>query len=120
MPIYAFQFIVIISSTALADRFRRSRIIICIAGNLIALLGVLLIRQLPSDNLGGHFAGLMLVMASTNNFPLFLSLISSNVGGFTKKATANATFFIAYCAGNIAGPQLYIPSEEPEYQVRFS
>ncbi|KAJ5365462.1 hypothetical protein N7517_008348 [Penicillium concentricum] len=120
LPIYAFQLFIILSSTALAHRLRRSRLIICMAGNLIAIVGVLLIRQIPFTNKAGRLVGLMLLFASSNNFPLFLSLISSNVGGFTKRATSNAVFFIAYCAGNIAGPQLYIASEEPVYQTAFT
>lgn len=40
------------------------------------------------------------------------------MGGLTKRATPNTTFFVAYCAGNIAGRQLVLTSEKPEYQVR--
>lgn len=117
MPLYAFQFIMVIGSTILAHRLKRSRLFICVGGNIIALVGVVLIRQLPLSNRGGRYCGILLVMAFCNNFPLVLSLISSNVGGFTKRSTTSAVFFIAYCVGNLAGPQLFIPSEGPEYTV---
>jgi hypothetical protein len=65
----------------------------------------------------GRYAGVLVLVASTNIFPLMLSLISSNVAGFTKKATVNAVFFIGYCAGNIAGPQFFVAAEAPNYQV---
>ncbi|KAJ5488434.1 hypothetical protein N7453_011888 [Penicillium expansum] len=42
-------------------------------------------------------------------------LISLNVAGFTKKSTVSALMFAAYCIGNIAGPQFFLPSEEPLY-----
>ncbi|KAJ9622827.1 hypothetical protein H2204_011436 [Knufia peltigerae] len=120
MPVYGFQFISIMVSSFLARRFRRSRIIIIICGSLIALFGAIIIMKLPYSNKGGRFVGLMMLMASTNGFSLTLSLISSNVGGFTKRSTTNAIFFIAYCAGNIAGPQLYKAKEKPKYTTAFT
>lgn len=45
-------------------------------------------------------------------------MISSNVGGFTKRATVSSIVFICYCAGNIIGPQLFFEDEAPKYQVR--
>lgn len=88
-----------------------------IGGYLVALLGVLLIRQLPVTMKAGRYVGVLLLVASSNIFPLMLSLIASNTAGFTKKATVNAIFFIGYCAGNIGGPQLFIAKEAPTYQV---
>ena len=44
-----------------------------------------------------------------------ITLISSNVAGFTKKATCSAMVFIAYCVGNIVGPQFYFSSQAPAY-----
>ena len=35
----------------------------------------------------------------------------------TKKSTVSAMLFIAYCIGNIVGPQFYLASEEPTYDV---
>ena len=34
--------------------------------------------------------------------------VSSNVAGHTKKVTTNAMFLIAYCVGNLIGPQTFI------------
>ncbi|KAH6991399.1 major facilitator superfamily domain-containing protein [Ilyonectria sp. MPI-CAGE-AT-0026] len=120
LPIAAFQFVVIFVSTLLADKFRRSRCIVIIGGYLVALLGVLLIRQLPVTMKAGRYVGVLLLVASSNIFPLMLSLIASNTAGFTKKATVNALFFIGYCAGNIGGPQLFIAKEAPTYQTAFT
>ena len=51
--------------------------------------------------------------------PLLLSLVGSNYKGSTKKLAVTAVLFIAYCAGNIAGPQLFKESEAPHYNTAF-
>lgn len=51
--------------------------------------------------------------------PLLLSLVGANYKGSTKKLTVTAVLFIAYCAGNIAGPQLFKESEAPHYNTAF-
>ncbi|KAG5742947.1 hypothetical protein H9Q70_014337 [Fusarium xylarioides] len=63
---------------------------------------------------------LIICASCANVFPMMLSLISSNVAGFTKKSTVNAVFFLGYCAGNIAGPQFFIPTEAPKYGTAFT
>lgn len=88
-------------------------------GNVLSLLGVLLIRQLPTQNIAGRYIGATLLYSNTSTVPLLLSLIASNVAGFTKKSTVNAVFFIGYCVGNIAGPQFFIIAEAPSYPVRI-
>lgn len=40
-----------------------------------------------------------------------LTIVSSNVAGYTKKQLTAAVIFIGFCAGNIAGPQTFITSE---------
>jgi uncharacterized membrane protein len=54
-----------------------------------------------------RLAGFYLTTAYVANLPLSLSLITSNVAGFTKKSTVILFTFIAYCVGNIAGPQFF-------------
>jgi hypothetical protein len=44
---------------------------------------------------------------------VLLSLVASNVKGNTKRAIVNAMFFIGYCAGCIASPQLW--TNRPKY-----
>ncbi|KAF5671944.1 allantoate ureidosuccinate permease [Fusarium denticulatum] len=78
------------------------------------------IVNLPSTNSAGRYIGLILCASCANVFPMMLSLISSNVAGFTKKSTVNAVFFLGYCAGNIAGPQFFIPTEAPKYKTAFT
>lgn len=42
---------------------------------------------------------------------------ASNVGGYTKRTTATAFVFLAYCIGNIIGPHAFLGSEAPIYQT---
>jgi ACS family allantoate permease-like MFS transporter len=50
-------------------------------------------------------------------FPLSLSIIASDVAGYTKKTIVSAILFLAYCAGNISGPQVFFAREAPHYQT---
>ncbi|KAI8718241.1 MFS domain-containing protein [Fusarium sp. LHS14.1] len=120
MPLAAWNVIVVIISAWVAKKFRKSRCLVSMAGVALSLIGTVLVRQLPATNRAGRYAGIILCASSVNTFPMMLSLISSNVAGFTKKSTVSAIFFIGYCAGNIAGPQFFIPSEAPKYTTAFT
>lgn len=39
----------------------------------------------------------------------------ANTSGHSKKLTMNALFFLAYCVGNIIGPQTFRSSDAPSY-----
>ena len=62
---------------------------------------MILIIALPLRDNGGRLAGCYMMQVSTTSFVLLLSLISSNVAGYTKKTTVAALFLMAYCAGNV-------------------
>lgn len=51
--------------------------------------------------------------------PLALSLVQANYRGTTKRATVTAMLFVAYCAGNMAGPQFFLTREAPTYGTAF-
>lgn len=61
------------------------------AGNLaIAVAGAAMVRQLPSSMKWARLAGICMAGGYAANFPLIMSLMSGNFGGFTKKTTVNA------------------------------
>lgn len=39
------------------------------------------------------------------------------MGGYTKRVTATALVFLAYCVGNIIGPHAFLASEAPVYET---
>lgn len=84
------------------------------SGLVIAMIGMLLIVCVtnPTPRLAGYY----LTQASPTPFVALLSLISSNVAGYTKKTTVAALYLIAYCAGNIIGPQTFRPQDKPAYR----
>jgi MFS transporter, ACS family, allantoate permease len=84
-------------------------------GLCTALLGVILIVVLPLGKSSGRLAGYYLTQASPTPFVAILSLIATNVAGYTKKTTIAALYLIGYCVGNIIGPQTFRPKDAPRY-----
>jgi ACS family allantoate permease-like MFS transporter len=82
------------------------RILISMIGLCTAMLGMILIVALPLSNNSGRLAGYYLTQASPTPFVALLSLIASNVAGYTKKTTVAAMYLIGYCVGNIIGTYL--------------
>ncbi|KAH0490712.1 hypothetical protein TgHK011_002169 [Trichoderma gracile] len=99
----------------LGDRMG-SRILVCMSGLVVAMIGVIMIVAIPLDKPAGRLAGYYLTQASPTPFVALLSLISTNVAGWTKKTTVAAMYLVAYCVGNIIGPQTFRPEDAPEYR----
>lgn len=119
MPMGAAQIVFLILSSGVTTFVPSTRIAMMILNAAVSTIGMILVWKLDLDNQGGRLTGLTLGSVFAVNVPLSLSLISSNVAGFTKRSVVSALLFVAYCAGNIAGPQFYTTSEEPEYPVSF-
>lgn len=111
----AVEVVSLIAWGLLTQRFKNSRIAIAAFWLAVALLGIILIVALPLDNRGGRLAGYYLTQASPAPFVAILSLISTNVAGYTKKTTVAAMYLIAYCIGNIIGPQTFRSNDYPRY-----
>jgi MFS transporter, ACS family, allantoate permease len=110
----AVEVITLVVGGYLGDRFG-NRIIVSSSGLILSIIGVALIVGLPLDNNSGRLGGYYLTQASAMPFVAFLSLIATNVAGYTKKTTVAAMYLIAYCVGNIIGPQTFRPKDEPRY-----
>ncbi|XHG03981.1 hypothetical protein AWENTII_007264 [Aspergillus wentii] len=117
MPLGGAQVFFLILSSAVATYVPSTRIIMMIFNTTASMVGMILVMKLADDNMVGRLVGLSLGAVFATNIPLSLSIITSNVAGFTKKSTVSALLFIAYCVGNIVGPQFFIDSEEPSYPV---
>ncbi|KAE8393262.1 major facilitator superfamily domain-containing protein [Aspergillus alliaceus] len=98
-----------------AGQYTNQRLL-CSAGGLItAIVGMVLIVALPLSNNIGRLIGYYMTQASPTPFVALLSMVSSNVAGYTKKTTVAALYLIGYCAGNIIGPQVFRPKDAPRY-----
>lgn len=117
MPIGAAQLVFLVLTSGFATLVRSSRILMMILNTAASMIGMIMIWKLEEDNRAGKMTGLCLGAVFAANIPLSLSLISSNVAGFTKKSTVSALMFVAYCVGNIVGPQFFLPTEKPGYPV---
>ncbi len=94
----------------------------CILIALVVLppiVGSALISNRAAIPHGVSLFGYFLLASGPAALPLLLSLVQSNFRGVTKKMTMTALLFVAYCAGNIAGPQLFIAAEAPTYDTAF-
>ncbi|WPB06862.1 uncharacterized protein RHO25_011522 [Cercospora beticola] len=99
----AVEVVVLLVTGFLGDRLG-SRILTSSGGMILAILGMALIVGLPLEGYNNaRLAGYYLTQASPTPFVCFLSLISTNVAGYTKKTTTAALYLIAYCVGNIIG-----------------
>jgi MFS transporter, ACS family, allantoate permease len=85
----AVEIVALIVCGYLGDRYK-NRILVATSGLFIAILGMALIVGLPFGSNNGRLAGYYLTQASPTPFVAFLSLISSNVAGYTKKVSQAA------------------------------
>lgn len=115
MPSGAAQLGFVVVSSVLCSWIPNIRTVTMVCLTLISLLGMALMYALDPNNQEGRMAGFCLSLAFSANMPLAMSLITSNVGGFTKRATVNACVLIMYCVGNIVGPQFFSVDEAPRY-----
>lgn len=86
----------------LGDKYS-NRILISCSGLVLAIIGMVLVVALPASQNAGRLVGYYLTQASPTPFVALLSLIATNVAGYTKKTTVAALYLIGYCAGNIIG-----------------
>ncbi|KAL4865238.1 hypothetical protein BDV12DRAFT_154653 [Aspergillus spectabilis] len=116
---YVMQGVLVHLSTAGCSWFENSRTYWMVWNSALSIVGAAMARQISPDNVWARFMGYCLANAYSVNFPLTLAMSTGNIGGFTKKTTANAMIFIGYCAGNIVGPHLFFADEAPSYPSGF-
>lgn len=81
---------------------------------------MLLIWKLNPEEQVGRMVGLSIGIVYAINLPISLSIVTSNVAGFSKKSVVSSLLFISYCVGNVIGPQFFLASEEPSYPVSYA
>ncbi|KAF1932517.1 allantoate permease [Didymella exigua CBS 183.55] len=101
----------------LASRLPNARTYIMVLYLCPTIIGTCLIWRLPRSNLAGNLAGYYMIGAYVGSLVIALQLPASNVGGYTKRTTSTAFVFLAYCVGNIIGPQAFIAKEAPKYET---
>ncbi|KAJ5752588.1 hypothetical protein N7520_009505 [Penicillium odoratum] len=117
MPAGFFVFLFVLSTTFLSSKLPNARCLIIAAVNVISITGAAVIYS--CNSVGAKYVGLCLLNVFSSGMPLSMALVSSNTGGFTKRATVTTVLFTCYCAGNIIGPQLFFAREAPRYKSGF-
>ncbi|KIW16529.1 hypothetical protein PV08_06584 [Exophiala spinifera] len=85
-----------------------SRLTLSLVATAVALAGSIMLYAVNLNHRWALISGFWLMTGFIpNSFILGLGTVSANIGGHTKKLTAQAVFFICYSVGNIVGPQLY-------------
>lgn len=102
--------------TALIPNFRLG---VSLISNCVVLIGASLISALPTSMNLSRLAGLYIMYVNTITYIMVMSMISTNVAGFTKKATCGVMVFIGYAIGQIIAPQFFISTESPSYPTGF-
>lgn len=103
----------------LAGRFRQAHCLLLVLVVLPPVAGAALIYARAHTSRPAQLVGYFLLAPGPAAMPLALSLVQANYRGVTKKATVTALLFLAYCAGNIAGPQFFKAAEAPTYDTAF-
>lgn len=85
-----FQGVFVLIGTYGSTRFRNARTYFMAWNLAVALVGAVMIREIHPSQIWARFMGYCLCIAFSANFPMVLSMSSGNIGGFTKKNTANA------------------------------
>jgi MFS family permease len=119
IPYSVITVIAIAGTGWLAGRYRSLNCALVALIVLPPIVGSALISSRSHLAKGVSLFGYFLLSVGPCALPLILSLVQSNYRGVTKKMTMTALLFIAYCAGNIAGPQLFLSTEAPNYGTAF-
>lgn len=112
MIAYVFQLIFVLIATIGSTYIKNTRTLWMIFDMAFAIAGSAMVREIHG-NKWGRFFGYCLTMGYTPNLPIILSMLSANIGGFSKKMTVNAMVSVRLSKLKL----IFIPDvcpEEPE------
>ena len=119
IPGGAVQFVSILAGSYICKHWPNTRCLIMTVANVICIIGAALLVTLPSNNKWGRLVALWMCYFQGLGFSMSLTIVSSNIAGYTKKQLTGAALFTGYCVGNIIGPQTFKDSEKPGYKSAY-
>ncbi|KAE9368156.1 MFS general substrate transporter [Stipitochalara longipes BDJ] len=119
IPGGAIQFLSILLGGWIATKWPGTRCLVMVVANTICIIGSGLLVGLPASNKWGRLVALWLCYFQSLGFSMSLTIISSNIAGYTKKQLTAAVVFIGFCIGNAVGPQTFIDKEAPGYHTAY-
>ncbi|KAH7159655.1 major facilitator superfamily domain-containing protein [Dactylonectria estremocensis] len=106
-PLGGLCFIVILTTGYLGSKFSNIRILMLVLTCLPVIAGCAIIWKSEwSYQAAAPVVGYSITGFFGGTVSLIITVGMSNVAGHTKKSFMAATIFVAYCVGNIVGPQL--------------
>ncbi|KAF2753541.1 putative allantoate permease [Pseudovirgaria hyperparasitica] len=118
LPASVIAFTTIFVTGRLAGKFANISLYLIGAIVLFPLTGSAIIYSVTPSR-GVKLFGYYLMSTGPGALPLSLSLVGVNYKGSSKKMTMTALLFVAYCTGNLAGPQFFKENEAPHYPTAF-
>ncbi|KAL2823337.1 MFS general substrate transporter [Aspergillus cavernicola] len=76
--------------------------------------------NIPSANKWGRLVAYWLINSYAVTWPFTLTIIGQNIAGHTKRAATNVLLFVAFSAGNIAGPFFFRDQDAPGYVLAIT
>ncbi|KEF57582.1 uncharacterized protein A1O9_05500 [Exophiala aquamarina CBS 119918] len=111
MPASAVAIVSMVSSGIFGTFFPRRRILIAILYLLPSLAGNIILWKSDRSSKGALLAGLYISTTLYGALVQEFALLSSNIGGHTKKTVINATIFALANLGGFSGPWAYEGNE---------
>ncbi|KAF6803233.1 MFS transporter [Colletotrichum sojae] len=116
IPQGAFQVLWILTGTFTATKLRNQRTTVMALWLIPTIIGCTMMWKLDRQHHKiGVLFGYYIVGAFVASLVLALQMPATNLGGYTKRITASAIVFTAYCVGNIIGPHAFLAKEAPLY-----
>ncbi|KAJ5981894.1 hypothetical protein N7522_013522 [Penicillium canescens] len=116
MPSGAISIIATVGATYLIGAIGHRSYMIAII-TIPSILGAGLLLGLGEQYKVGKLFGVYLLNACPAMLPIIYSWNSANTSGYTKRAMRNALTLMAFCVGNLIGPQLFQVSDAPSYNA---
>jgi hypothetical protein len=117
IPSGAFQVFFVFTGPYITSKFKNIRTYIMALYLVPTIIGTALYWKIDRSQKNGLLVAYYIMGAFVASLVLALQMPATNVGGYTKRVTATAVVFLAYCAGNIIGPHAFLPREAPLYQT---
>ncbi|KAL3484733.1 major facilitator superfamily domain-containing protein [Aspergillus germanicus] len=77
-------------------------------------------NNVPSANKWGRLVAYWLINSYAVTWPFTLTIVGQNIAGHTKRAATNVLLFMAFSAGNIAGPFFFRERDAPRYVLAIT
>ncbi|KAI1307201.1 major facilitator superfamily domain-containing protein [Xylaria venustula] len=96
---------------------KNTRTLVCALFMLPTIAGGLGFLLAPNDAYVGRLICFYLTGSYQASFVLFLSVLTANTGGQSKKMIVNGMIWLGACVGNISSPFFYKSEQSPRYTL---